>query len=100
LDQFYVNYMLARAYLQSGRLDKAVSRLETMLSRYDESRAGTVTWAVKAHYLLGLAYEQSGWNSKAAEQYQEFLKTWKETDPKVPEIGDAKQRLARLTSRA
>ncbi len=100
LDQFYANYMLARAYLQSDRLDKAVSRLEAMISKYDESRAGTVTWAVKAHYLLGLAYEQSGWNGKAAEQYQEFLKIWKNADPRVPEIEDARQRLARLTGRA
>jgi tetratricopeptide (TPR) repeat protein/predicted Ser/Thr protein kinase len=100
LEQFYANYMLARAYLQSGQLDKAVTRLESMLSKYDESRAGTVIWAVKAHYLLGLAYEQSGWNSKAVEQYQEFLKIWKDADPKVPEMGDAKQRLERLTSEA
>ncbi|TFH49428.1 MAG: tetratricopeptide repeat protein, partial [Methanothrix sp.] len=100
IDQLYAHFMLARAYLESGKLDKAVSQLENILTKYNESRAGTGIWAVKAHYLLGLAYEKSGWNSKAAEQFDEFLKIWKNADPGIPEIKDAKERLTRLKSRA
>ncbi len=53
---------------------------------------------MKAHYLLGLAYERSGWTNKAIEQYEEFLKIWEDADPGIPEVEDAKQRLAELES--
>jgi tetratricopeptide (TPR) repeat protein len=98
IDGFFANYMLARAYLESGKLDKAVTLLEKMLSKYGEGRASSVIWAVKAYYLLGLAYERSGWTEKAIEKYQEFLEIWKNADPGIPEIEDANQRLARLKS--
>jgi serine/threonine protein kinase/tetratricopeptide (TPR) repeat protein len=100
LREFYPNYMLARAYLESGKLDKGVTQLEKMLSKYDESRAALGIWAVKAHYLLGLAYERSGWNSRAIEQYEEFLEIWKDSDPGIPEFEDAKQRLGDLKTEA
>jgi tetratricopeptide (TPR) repeat protein len=92
--------MLSRAYLKSGKLDKAVTLLESMLSKYSEGRASLGIWAVKAHYLLGLAYEQSGWTEKAIEKYQEFLEIWKNADSGIAEIEDANQRLARLKSKA
>jgi tetratricopeptide (TPR) repeat protein len=99
LDEFYAHYMLARAYLESGKLDKGVAQLEKTLSRYDETRAALGTWAAKAYYLAGLAYEKSGWTGKAIESYEEFLEIWKDADPGIPELGDAKERLARLKSR-
>lgn len=93
---FTVNYFLAQAYLETGRLDEAVKGLEKLLNRYDEERAYSPIWSVKAHYLLGLAYEKSGWKQKAIEKYQEFLDIWKEADSGIPEIADAKERLAKL----
>jgi hypothetical protein len=45
-----------------------------------------------------LAYEQSGWNTKAIEQYEEFLDIWKDADPGIAEIEDARQRLVGLKS--
>jgi len=100
LHAFFGCLMLARAYLESDKLDKAVEQLEKMLSRYDEDRAGTMVWAVKAYYLLGLAYEKSGWNSKAIEQYEEFLRIWKDADAGIAEVEDAKHRLGQLKSKA
>ncbi len=93
---FYVHFMLAKAYLESDRLGEAVAELEKLLSRYDEGRAYFATWVVKAHYLLGLAYEKSGWNKKAIEKYEEFLEIWKDADPGIPEVEDAKERLKKL----
>jgi tetratricopeptide (TPR) repeat protein len=92
-------HMLGRAYLESGRLGEAVTELEKVLLRYSDARLLYVpTEAVKAHYLLGLAYEQSGWNTKAIEQYEEFLDIWKDADPGIAEIEDARQRLVGLKS--
>ncbi|UCF79294.1 MAG: tetratricopeptide repeat protein [Candidatus Eiseniibacteriota bacterium] len=91
---------LAQAYLELGRLDAAVSELEGALQQYDYNRAIWPILAVKAYYLLGLAYERSGWTDKAIEQYEEFLDIWKDADPGIEEIEDAKARLARLKGAA
>jgi len=93
---FQVRFSLARAYSDAGRLGQTVAELEKALSRYDDTRVAFAIWAVKAHYLLGLAYEKSGWNKKAIEKYEEFLEIWKDADPGIPEVEDAKERLKRL----
>jgi serine/threonine protein kinase/predicted Zn-dependent protease len=93
---FEVQYFLSRAYLESGRLGEAVTELEKTLSRYDERRPTYPIWAVKAYYYLGLAYEKSGWNNKAVAQYEEFLDIWKNADPGIPEVTDARERLKKL----
>jgi len=93
---FQVRFSLAKAYLESDRLGETVSELERALSRYDEIRAYFAIWAVKAYYLLGLAYEKSGWTNKAIEKYDEFLEIWKDADPGIPEVEDAKERLEKL----
>jgi len=93
-------FLLAKAYLASGRLGEAVAEFEKALSRYDYERADETISAVKAYYLLGLAYEKSGWNKKAIEQYEEFLEIWKDADPGIPEVEDAKERLAKLKGKA
>ena len=79
-------------------MDEAVAELEKALSRYNDDRVWA-TMAVKAYYLLGLAYEKSGWNKKAIEKYEEFLDIWKNADPGIPEVQDAKERLAQLKSK-
>ena len=98
--RFRWRYTLGRAYLESGRLGDAVTTFEKALSRYDENRLFAPVRAVKAYYLLGLAYEQSGWSKEAIEQYEEFLDIWKDADPGIPEIEDARQRLVHLKSGA
>ena len=97
---FHHTYTLGRTCLEAGRLEDAVETLEKALSDYSTIRAGLSIFSVKAHYLLGLAYEQSGWTRKAIEQYEEFLEIWKDADPGIPEIEDARQRLVRLKSGA
>jgi serine/threonine protein kinase/predicted Zn-dependent protease len=92
---FYLRSHLAEIYLKKGRLDEAVAELEKALSRYDDDRVWATT-AVKAYYLLGLAYEKSGWNKKAIEKYEEFLDIWKDADPGIPEVQDAKERIEKL----
>jgi cytochrome c-type biogenesis protein CcmH/NrfG len=88
--------MLARSYQDNARLGEAVAWLEQLLSRYSEGRLKWTTESVKLHYYLGTAYEESGWNDKAIEQYETFLDIWKNADPGLAAVEDAKARLARL----
>jgi tetratricopeptide (TPR) repeat protein len=96
IPDFWAHYPLARGYLTAGRLGEAVAEFEKVLSRYDWDRAQNTIWAVKAYYLLGLAYEKSGWDKKAIQKYEEFLEIWKDADPGIPEVEDAKERLKKL----
>jgi tetratricopeptide (TPR) repeat protein len=99
---FFVRYPMALAYLKAGRLSDAVREFERILERYERLtlyRMFDPVWAVTAHYYLGVAYEESGWNNKAIEQYGEFLDTWKDADPGIPEVEDAKGRLTKLKSK-
>jgi tetratricopeptide (TPR) repeat protein/predicted Ser/Thr protein kinase len=93
---FEIRYLLALAYLGSGKIGEAVTELEKALVRYDEDRASYILWSVKAYYFLGTAYEKSGWNNKALESYQTFLDIWKNADPGIPEVADAKEKVKRL----
>jgi tetratricopeptide (TPR) repeat protein len=96
---FSYHHWLANAYLQVGRLDEAVAEFEKLLTRYDSERVWSPIASVKTYYLLGLAYEKSGWNKKAIEKYEEFLDIWKDADPGIKEVDDAKERLKKLKSR-
>ena len=91
---------LADVYNRMGRLGDAVSMFEEALERYDHSRASWPSSAVKLHYDLGTAYEASGWNDKAIEQYETFLDIWKDADPGLESVEDARERLAKLKGQA
>ncbi|KPK89030.1 MAG: hypothetical protein AMJ88_18155 [Anaerolineae bacterium SM23_ 63] len=93
---FIFRYSLALAYLKANRLGEAVQVLEQALKIYDATRAFYAIYAVKAYYCLGLAYEKSGSARKAAEQYQIFLDIWKNADPDLEALNDAREHLSRL----
>ena len=50
------------------------------------------------HYQLAKLYEQKELKNKAIEKYQKFLKLWKNADEDLPELIDAKKRLANLVN--
>jgi cytochrome c-type biogenesis protein CcmH/NrfG len=50
----------------------------------------------KSFYMLGKIYEQQGDTAKAIDHYEKFLTLWKDADPGLPEVEDAKKRLAGL----
>ena len=89
-------YSLSYTYLQIGALDKAATLLEKGFLRYDYDRFYSPILAVRAYYRLGQVYERSGWRDKAIQKYEEFLDIWKDADPGLPEVADARQRLEKL----
>jgi len=95
---FYVRYMLARAYLESGDLGNAANEFESLMKKYDRVRLIWGCWSVKMHYYLGQAYEKSGsgWRTKAIQQYEKFLEIWKDADTRIKEINDAKGKLKKI----
>jgi serine/threonine protein kinase/Tfp pilus assembly protein PilF len=98
LDQHFLSIMLGRAYIESGQLDKAVSRLEKAAIDYSESRIYSPITSVLMHYYLGVAYEKSGWNDRAAEQFEKFLGLWHKAPQDQKEVADARNRLMKLRS--
>jgi serine/threonine protein kinase/tetratricopeptide (TPR) repeat protein len=86
---------LARALYASGDLDNARKEYEkiTLLTtgRY---RHGDIY--AKAFYMLGKIAEQQGDKARAITNYRKFLDLWKGADPGLPEVPDARARLARL----
>jgi len=93
---FVIKLYLARSYFGAGRLADAVTMFEQGMRLYDYNRAFWGNFSTLAHYWLGLAYEESGWNDKAVEQYETFLDIWRDADPGITEVEDAKKRLKKL----
>jgi tetratricopeptide (TPR) repeat protein len=87
---------LGTSYLGDGQLGNAVATLEKANKILDGTRGGTPDMGVLCHYYLGRAYEKSGWKDKAIAQYETFLYIWKNADPGIEEIEDAKRRLTKL----
>jgi len=87
--------VLARAYVENGELDKAMSEYERLITFNPKSKSLRLVHP-KYHYRLAKLYEQKSWTGKAIEHYQKFLELWKEADPDIPEVEEAKKRPALL----
>jgi serine/threonine protein kinase/Tfp pilus assembly protein PilF len=86
---------LALSYYKSGDLDKAQEEYKRITS----ITYGKINYAdiyVKGFYMLGKICEQKGWAGKAMEHYEKFLNLWKDADPSIAEVDDARKRLSAL----
>jgi serine/threonine protein kinase/tetratricopeptide (TPR) repeat protein len=86
---------LARAYQQKGELEKAIAEYERLITFNPENKSRQLMHP-KYYYRLAKIYEQKGWTGKAIEHYEKFLTLWKDADPGIAEVEDAKKRLAGL----
>lgn len=89
--------VLARAYLKKGQIPEAITeyeRLSTFNPRQDDRRLISSEY----HYSLAKLYQQVGSKEKAISEYNKLLHIWKNADPDIPELIDAKKQLAKLTA--
>ncbi|MGH9847846.1 MAG: tetratricopeptide repeat protein, partial [Blastocatellia bacterium] len=75
---------LANAYIELGRVDEAIAEYERIL-RINPNYP-------LAQYHLGQAYERKGEGERARAAYRSFLQIWKDADPDIPEVMEAKKR--------
>jgi tetratricopeptide (TPR) repeat protein len=86
---------LGSAHYKSGNLEKAKEEY----ARIPSLALGKLYYCdiyVKSFYMLGKICEQQGDTTKALKHYQKFLSLWKDADPGIAEVEDARERLAGL----
>jgi len=86
---------LAAVYFKSGDLGRAkeeyrrIQSLALVRLQYGDIYAASFYW-------LGKIAEKEGKKAEAVENYRKFLDLWKDADPGLPEVEDARKRLAGL----
>ncbi len=86
---------LAFAYYKAGDIENAQAEFERIISLIS-GRFFCGDIYAKSFYMLGKIYQENGLTEKAIEHYEKFLNLWKDADPGIPEVEDAKKRLAGL----
>jgi tetratricopeptide (TPR) repeat protein len=96
----YMNFPLdqdvvARAYEKMGDIDKAIEAYRKLITFDPKSQDRRMHNPVY-HYRLAKLYDAKGFREQAAAEYKKLLDFWKDADPGIPELIDAKVRLAAL----
>jgi len=89
----------AEAYELSGRWEDTQRSYEQIQSlKVPNLWAANALIYVRSYYKLGKVLERQGDKAGAAARYRKFLDLWKDADPCLPEVEDARRRLAGLKS--
>lgn len=94
VNYLYPAYVRGQAYLLAREPDAAARELQK-LPDHPGLVLNFVTGAL-AHLQLGRAYQSAGDQAKAKTAYQQFFALWKDADPDVPVLEQAKAEYARL----
>jgi len=88
------NYLRATTYLQLREGQEAAAEFKAVLDHRGVSPLSPV-W-VLSQLGLGRAYAMQGDTAKARAAYQDFLTLWKDADPDIPILKQAKAEFAKL----
>jgi len=86
---------LAWAHYRAGDLDNAIKQYEKIISL----TPGNIYFGdiySRSFYMLGKIHQKKGHTSEALTYYEKFLDLWKDADPGLPEVKDARKRMAEL----
>lgn len=93
-----VSYYHGEAYLAAGEHAKSVAEFAKVISH-----RGWYAWelfAPRAQLGLARAYAKQGDREKSRKAYEDFFTTWKNADPDIPVLRQAKAEYGRLTETA
>jgi tetratricopeptide (TPR) repeat protein len=90
----YPAYVRGQAYLQAGRGREAAAEFQKVLDHRGIVLADPI--GALAHLQLGRALASSGDAAKARGAYQEFLNLWKDAEPDIPVLAQARAEYAKL----
>ncbi len=89
-----VIYVRGRAYLSAGAGPEAAAEFQKILDH--RGVAPVLSFYPLAHLGLARAYALSGDTAKSRRFYQDFFALWKDADPEVPILEEAKSEYAKL----
>jgi eukaryotic-like serine/threonine-protein kinase len=87
-------YVRGLAYLKTGQGPEAAKEFQRILALHTYFPADPTMCL--AHLGMGRAYLLSGDQAKARAAYQDFFALWKDADPNIPVLKDAKAEYAKL----
>jgi hypothetical protein len=90
----YPVYVRGQAYLKSAQGQQAAAEFQKMLSH--RGLMNNFPLGALARLQLGRAYVLAGDASKSRTAYQDFLALWKDADPDIPILKQAKAEYAKL----
>ncbi len=90
----YPVYVRAQAYLQEHKGKEAAMEYQKIIEH--RGIAFNYPTSVLAHLGLARAYNMSGDTAKARTAYQDFFALWKDADPDIPVLKEAKAEYAKL----
>jgi serine/threonine protein kinase len=90
----YPVYVRGRAYLASHKGSEAVGEFQKIIDHRSVVLDAPIGALV--HLSLARAYVLQGDNAKARTKYQDFLTLWKDADPDIPILKQAKAEYAKL----
>jgi DNA-binding winged helix-turn-helix (wHTH) protein/tetratricopeptide (TPR) repeat protein len=90
----YPAYLRGEAYLEGHRTSESLTEFQKVLAH--PGIVFTDPVAALAHLQLGRAYSRTGDKTRARSSYEEFLTLWKDADPEIPILRQAKAEYAKL----
>ena len=94
INYVYSAYVRGQAYLLAHNGTAAAAEFQKLLDH--RGIVGNFLTGSLAHLQIGRAYALQGDTAKAKAAYQEFFALWKDADPDIPILKQAKAEYARL----
>ncbi len=94
INYLYPAYVRGQAYLLAHNGTAAAAEFQKLLDH--RGIVGNFVTGSLAHLQIGRVYAMAGDNARAKAAYQDFLTLWKDADPDIPILKEAKVEYARL----
>jgi serine/threonine protein kinase/tetratricopeptide (TPR) repeat protein len=94
LENYMFAYVRGEAYLLANRGEEAASEFRKIIDH--RGVVASAPYGVRARLELARAYVLEGDSGKARAAYQDFLALWKDADPDIPILKQAKAEYAKL----